>query len=104
MKEDGQLDAADDWIAERAGEGDIVITQDIILASRCLERGAKVMSPRGRRFTPDSIGEALATRELMVDLREMGEATSGPRPFEKHDRSNFLQALDQAVHKIRRSR
>ncbi len=104
VNEDGQLDAADDWIAEHAGSGDIVITQDIILASRCLEGRARVLSPRGRQFTPDSIGEALASRELMADLRELGEVTGGPKPFEKRDRSNFLQALDQVVNKIQRGR
>jgi len=104
VKEDGQLDAADDWIAEHAVGGDIVITQDIILASRCLKNDAKVLSPRGRHFTPDSIGEALASRELMADLREIGEASGGPSPFEKRDRSNFLQALDQSVQAIRRGR
>lgn len=104
VKEEGQLDAADDWIAEHAGNGDIVITQDIILASRCLEAQARVLSPRGRQFTPDSIGEALASRELMADLRELGEVTGGPKPFEKRDRSNFLQALDQIVNKIQSGR
>lgn len=104
VKEEGQLDAADDWIAERAGDGDIVITQDIILASRCLDGGARVLSPRGRNFTAESIGEALSTREFMADLREMGEVTGGPQPFEKRDRSNYLQALDQAVNAIERGR
>lgn len=104
MKEEGRLDAADDWIAERAGEGDIVITQDIILASRCLDGGARVLSPRGRTFTAESIGEALSTREFMADLREMGEVTGGPQPFKKRDRSNYLQALDQAVNAISRGR
>jgi len=104
VKEHGQLDAADDWIAERASRGDIVITQDIILAARCLENEARVLGPRGRPFTPDSIGEALASRELMAGLREMGEVAGGPPPFEKRDRSNFLQALDQCVQAVRRGR
>jgi uncharacterized protein len=104
VEEDGQLDAADDWIAERAGKGDIVITQDILLAGRCLEGEAKVISPRGRAFTPDSIGDAIATRELMADLREMQEVTGGPPPFDKRDRSTFLQRLDQTIHDVRRGR
>lgn len=104
VKEDGQLDAADDWIAERAGKGDIVITQDILLAARCLEADAKVLGPRGRPFTSASIGEAVASRELMAELREMGEITGGPAPFQKRDRSTFLQSLDQMVHAIRKGR
>jgi uncharacterized protein YaiI (UPF0178 family) len=104
VEENGQLDAADDWIAERAGKGDIVITQDILLAGRCLEGEAKVISPRGRAFTPDSIGDAIATRELMADLREMQEVTGGPPPFDKRDRSTFLQRLDQTIHDVRLGR
>lgn len=104
VQEDGQLDAADDWIAERAVEGDIVVTEDIILASRCLDNGARALSPRGRLFTSESIGEALATRQLMADLREAGTVTGGPAPFEKRDRSNFLGTLDEVIQKIRRGR
>jgi uncharacterized protein len=104
VKHDGQLDAADDWIAQRAGTADVVVTQDIVLASRCLENSARVISPRGRCFTPDSIGEALATRELMADLRETGEVSGGPPPFAKRDRSSYLQALDQTIQAIRRGR
>jgi len=104
VKEDGQLDAADDWIAERAGKGDIVITQDILLAGRCLEAEAKVLGPRGKPFTSDSIGEAIAGRELMAELREMGEVTGGPAPFQKRDRSTFLQSLDQMVNAVQRGR
>jgi uncharacterized protein YaiI (UPF0178 family) len=96
------LDVADDWIAERAGPGDIVITADIPLAARCVEAGARVLGHRGRVFTPDSIGDALATRDLMADLREGGEMTGGPPPFSKRDRSKFLQALDQTVNSVRR--
>ena len=96
------LDVADDWIAERAGPGDIVITADIPLAARCVEAGARVLGHRGRVFTRDSIGDALATRDLMADLREGGEMTGGPPPFSKRDRSKFLQALDQTVNSVRR--
>lgn len=103
VKDGGQLDAADDRIVDIAGPGDIVVTEDILLAGRCLEEGAQVLSPRGRTFTEDSIGEAIATRELMADLRESGEITGGPAPFGKRDRSNFLQGLDAAVQKLRRS-
>ena len=92
----GAFDAADDWIAGRAGEDDIVITADIPLAARCLEKGARVLGPTGRPFTPDNIGNAMATRELMADLRAYGLG-SGPPPFEQRDRSRFLQALELAV-------
>ena len=90
-------DAADDWIAERCGPGDVVVTADIPLASRCLPKGAAALGPTGRPFTESSIGGALATRELMSHLREIGVAGGGPRPFGPQDRSRFLQALDIAV-------
>lgn len=96
------LDVADDWIAERARPGDIVITADIPLAARCVEAGARVIGHRGRVFTPESIGDALATRDLMADLREGGEMTGGPPPFAKRDRSRYLQSLDETVHSVRR--
>lgn len=104
IKDGGQLDSADDRIVERAGPGDIVITEDILLAARCLNNEAKVISPRGRAFTPDSIGEAVATRQLMADLREMQQVSGGPPPFDKRDRSAFLQTLDQTVHDVRQGR
>jgi len=94
--------AADDWIAERADASAIVITADIPLAGRCVKAGAVVIAPDGRTFTEDSIGMALAMRDLMTDLRSAGEATSGPRPFSPHDRSAFLSALDRAVRQLRR--
>ena len=97
-----ELDAADAWIVEHVTEDDIVVTADIPLAALCLEKGSSVLGPRGRPFTEDSIGGALATRELMSQLREMGEVTGGPPVFEKRDRSQFLQALDQMVHTIRK--
>lgn len=95
-------DVADDWIAERAGMGDIVVTADIPLAARCLKSGALVIGPAGRAFTPDSIGSALAARGLGEHLRSMGEVTRGPAPFQASDRSRFLSALDEAVHRARR--
>jgi uncharacterized protein YaiI (UPF0178 family) len=95
------MDVADDWIAEHAGEGDIVITADIPLAARCLRNGARVLGTTGRPFTEDNVGGALATREILSELRGAGEITSGPRPFEKRDRSRFLQALDTAIQAIR---
>lgn len=96
-------DAADDWIAERAGAGDIVITGDIPLADRALKAGAIVLAANGRPFTPDSIGSALASRAIGEHLRSVGEVTRGPKPFGAADRSQFLQALDQAVHRAHRA-
>jgi len=96
-------DAADDWIAERAGASDIVITADIPLASRCVKAGAQVIAPNGRPFTADSIGMTLAVRNLMHDLRSAGEVTGGPRPFAPRDRSTFLAALDQAIRRLQRA-
>lgn len=90
----GDFDAADDWIVEHTTAGDVVITGDIPLADRCLKLGARVLGLRGREFTEDSIGEAMAGRELASELRDMGIQTGGPRPFDKRDRSQFLQAMD----------
>ena len=98
----GQLDSADDWIAERAGAKDIVVTADIPLASRCVAAGARVLDPRGRVHTEDSVGDALATRNLMSQLREVGAVTGGPSPHAKRDTSLFLQKLDELVQRIRR--
>ncbi len=91
------MDIADDWIAEHAGAGDIVITADIPLAARCIRNGASVIGTTGRPFTEDNVGGALATRDILHELRGAGEFTSGPPPFEKRDRSRFLQALDTAI-------
>ena len=89
-------DVADDWIAERAGPGDVVITQDIPLADRCLKAGAQAINSKGAPYTADSIGSALASRRVGEHLRSMGIETSGPPPFSNADRSRFLQALDAA--------
>lgn len=97
------FDAADDWIAERAGRGAVVITADIPLASRCVKAGAEVIGPTGKPFTEASMGMALATRNLMEDLRAMGEVTGGPRPFSAKDRSAFLSALDVAINRLKRA-
>jgi uncharacterized protein YaiI (UPF0178 family) len=96
-------DAADDWIAERAGAGDIVITADIPLASRCVKAGAEVIAPNGRPFTEQSVGMTLAVRDLMHDLRSAGVTTRGPRPFCPRDRSAFLCALEEAIRRVQRA-
>jgi uncharacterized protein YaiI (UPF0178 family) len=96
------LDAADDWIAERCGTGDIVVTGDIPLADRCLKQGAMTINHNGKPFTPDSIGMALATRDLMTHLRDTGEVAGGGPAFTKQDRSRFLQALENAIQTTRR--
>ena len=98
----GGFDAADDWIADRVGKGDIAITADIPLADRCLRRGARVLGPRGVEFTEDAIGDALATRALLDMLRQSGEIGGGPAPFGKADRSRFLSKLDELVNAVRR--
>jgi uncharacterized protein YaiI (UPF0178 family) len=97
------MDEADNWIAERAKRGDIVITADVPLASRCVKAGAEVIAPNGRRFTEDSIGNTLATRNLMDSLRSAGAITGGPKPFAPRDRSSFLSALDQAIVRLTRA-
>ncbi len=91
------IDAADDWIVEHVAKNDVVITADILLAARCLELGAKVVSPVGRPFDAENIGDVVATRALMAELRERGENMRGPPSFTPKDRSRFLQALDQAL-------
>lgn len=96
------FDAADDWIVEHAGPGDIVITSDIPLADRSLKRGAFVLGNTGRPFTEENIGDALASREISAELREMGAMRGGPAPFGKKDRSEFLNQLDKAIHLLKR--
>jgi uncharacterized protein YaiI (UPF0178 family) len=95
-------DAADDWIAERAGDGDIVITTDIPLARRCVLKGATVLQPNGRILDQNSIGMAVAVRDLATHLRETGDIGSGPPAFTKADRSKFLERLESAVQAIKR--
>ena len=101
------FDAADDWIAEHIHAKDIAVSHDVLLASRCLKKGARVIDPKGRVFAEESIGEALANRDLMAYLRDMGSMAGGPAPYEKRDRSRFLQRLDdliQAALKEKRAR
>jgi len=100
----GRFDAADDWIAERIGERDIAVTADIPLAARCLEKGARVISPKGQLFTEESIGDAIATRELMSQLRQAGVVTGGPAPMAKPDRSRFLAGLEDVIRAAERGR
>ena len=99
----GGMDEADNWIAARVGAGDVVITADVPLASRCVKAGAQAIAPNGRPFTQDSIGMTLATRNLMDSLRSAGEITGGPKPFAPRDRSSFLSALDQTMVRLRRA-
>ena len=96
------FDAADDWIAEAADAHCVVVTADILLADRCLKAGATVVSPTGKPFTPSSIGNAIAVRAIMADLRAGGDAIGGPAPFAKTDRSRFLSALDAALVRLKR--
>ena len=96
------FDAADDWIVDHVETGDIVVTADIPLASRCMQKGARAIGSTGRPFTEDNIGEAVATRDLLAVLRGGGEITGGPPPLTKRDRSRFLQTLDEVIQSIRR--
>jgi uncharacterized protein len=93
----GRFDAADDWIVERVTDQDIALTSDIPLAARCLKQGARVLDPKGRVFTEDSIGDALASREVSAFLRDMGELGGGPKPYTPQDRSRFLGALENQI-------
>lgn len=99
----GAFDAADDWIVEQVVKDDVVITADIPLASRCLAKGAHVLGPSGKPFTPDSIGNALAMRELMSELRAYGVG-GGPPPFGPKDRSRFLEALETVLRRVKQGR
>ena len=91
------FNAADNWIVEQVRDNDIVVSSDIPFAARCLEKGARVIDPKGRVFSKETIGDALANRELMAYLRDTGDVTGGPAPFEKRDRSRFLQRLDEVI-------
>jgi uncharacterized protein len=97
-----KFDAADDWIAERAGPLSVVITADILLAERCVKAGAAVLAPTGKPFTENSIGMSVATRAIMADLRAGVGVTAGPAPFSPSDRSNFLSALHTALVRLKR--
>jgi hypothetical protein len=96
-------DAADDWIAEHIRQADICVTNDIPLAGRCLKQGAFAIKPNGETYTDDSIGMALATREILQGLRDTGEITGGPRPFSKADRSKFLDRMEVTVQAAKRA-
>jgi len=98
----GGFDEADNWIVEHAQPGDIVITADILLASRCLKNGAAVLGTSGKPFREDNIGQTVATRDLWAELRVTGEITGGPPPLTPRDRSRFLQALDEIIQGLRR--
>jgi uncharacterized protein len=97
------MDKADDYIAERAAKGVIVITADVPLAARCVKAGAVVIAPNGKPFSEDSIGMTLATRNLMDQLRSAGEITGGPKPFSPKDRSAFLGSLDREIVRLKRA-
>ena len=96
------LDVADDWIVEQLQPDDVVVTTDIPLADRCLKKGASAIKPTGKVYREDSIGEAVATRDLLTELRSAGEITGGPPPLKKCDRSLFLQQLDNVIQAVRR--
>jgi uncharacterized protein YaiI (UPF0178 family) len=98
-----QFDAVDDWIAERIERDDIAITNDLLLAERCLKKQARVIDPRGRELTEDNIGDALANRELMYHLRQMGNLETGPKPRNPKHRSQFLSRLDEVIQAVRRA-
>ncbi len=99
--EDG-FDAADDWIVKQVQAHDIVVTADIVLAGRCLEKGARVLGTTGKPFTEDNIGDAIAVRDLLANLRGPGEQIGGPPPMTQRDRSRFLQKLDDMIQFVRR--
>ncbi len=95
-------DAADDWIVEHVGTRDIVVTSDIPLANHCLKKGARVLSPAGKLFTEDNIGQTVAMRDLLSELRSAGALTGGPAPLTQRDRSLFLQQFDAVIQSVRR--
>lgn len=97
----GNFDAADDWIVEKSLANDILVTADILLADRCIKKAVRVLGPKGEEFTEDNIGSAVATRELMQNLRHMGESRGGPAPMNPKDRSRFLGKLDQIIQSLK---
>ena len=99
----GSFDAADDWIVDHVKKNDIVVTSDILLADRCVKKFAKVLGPKGEEFTEDNVGSAVANRELMQNLRHMGEMRGGPAPMDTKARSRYLAKLDELVNKAKRS-
>lgn len=99
----GSFDAADDWIVDHTGPGDIVVTADILLADRCVKKKVRVLGNKGEEFTEDNIGSAVASRELMKNLRAMGEVTGGPSSMQKNHRSQFLGKLDQIIQNIKKN-
>jgi len=99
----GGFDAADDWIVTHLQPDDIVVTADVVLASRCVKAGARVLGPSGKPFTEDNVGQAVAMRDLMADLRAAGGVTGGPPPLTRRDRSRFLQKLDEIIQALRRA-
>jgi len=99
----GSFDAADDWIVENCQASDIVITSDILLADRCLKKFARVLGPKGDEFTEDNIGSAVANRELLQNLRHMGEIRGGPAPMDKKARSQFLGNLDRIIQSLKKN-
>lgn len=98
----GAFDAADDWIVENSKADDIVVTTDILLADRCVKKSVRVLGPKGVEFTSDNIGSAVATRELMQELRQSGEIHGGPAPMDKKARSRFLAKLDEIIQSLKR--
>ena len=98
---EGNFDAADDWIAERIQKDDLVVSSDIPLVHRCLQKGARALNAYGRAFTEQSIGEIISKRDLLTMLRGSGEVTGGPPPFQKEDRSRFLMTMDQIIQDIK---
>ena len=99
----GSFDAADDWIFENISQGDLVVTSDILLADRCVKKKTRVVGPKGKEFTEDNVGSAVANRELMSNLRHMGDMRGGPAPMEKKDRSSFLSKMDQIIQALKKA-
>ena len=100
----GNFDAADDWIVENCNNGDIVITADILLAERCVKKLTRVLGHKGDEFTEDNIGSAVASRELMQNLRHMGEVKGGPAPMDKKARSQYLGTLDRIIQSLKKDK